>query len=107
MAPEITILIAVAGPALAAAVTWGAIGARLRQLEREVGKIEAMQTRLAEVDSRARGSSESQGHRLGDVEEDVAVLKGRFEGFERGFASGRRSRTAAQGHPIGGEKGGG
>lgn len=106
MSPELTIVMAVAGPALAAAVTWGAIGARLRQLEREVAKIEAMGTRLTEVDSRARGSAESQGHRLGDVEEDVAVLKGRFEGFERGFASGRRSRTAAQGHPVG-EKGGG
>jgi hypothetical protein len=96
------VIIAIAG----FLVTWGGFAIRLRQLEKEVSKIEGLQKDVATNDGAARDSAKSQGERLGNVEQEVAILKGKFEGFDRGFGAGRRSRTAAQGIPIRDKAGG-
>lgn len=98
--------IAVGVPLLTLAAAWGALGARLRGLEDKAATIEPLRQQMTAVDVRATESAKSQGGRLGIVEDKVSKLEGRFDGFEKGFASGRRSRTNAQGHPVP-EKGGG
>lgn len=98
---DLSTVLVVAGPLLGVAVAWGAMGARLRQVGLLSQAIETLQKQLVAVDARFRESAESQGKRLGGVEDKVSLLRGQFDGFERG----RRSRTAAQGHPTVGDKG--
>jgi hypothetical protein len=98
---EAATVAALALPALGLAATWGSLNNRMRVLEAQLAKVDALGTKITEVDSRTRDSAQSQGERIGKAQADVDRLGGKFEGFEKGFASGRRSRTAAHGHAIG------
>jgi hypothetical protein len=92
------------GAALASlAVAWGRQGARMAQLEKETGKIDALQKEITAIDTRQRDSAKSQGERLEDATVKLAVLMGKFESFDSGFAAGRRSKTAAHGNAIPGK----
>jgi hypothetical protein len=104
MSPEISIILAVGIPLLGLAATWGSLGTRIRQLEKEVAKIETLQTGQATLDAKIEHVRNDQGKRLGGVEQEQRALAGQFEGFKHGFGAGRRSRTAAQGIPIAGAK---
>ena len=108
MTPAIIIGIvsAIVIPLLGLAATWGALGQRLRAIEGLPEKVESLQKQLTDLTGRFTSSAESQGTRIGKAQSDVDRLAGKFEGFERGFASGvRRTRTAAGGHAIqGGSK---
>lgn len=99
--------LAILVPVLGLAATWGSLGTRVRQLEKELAKLDPLGKQIYDVDAKVELVRKDQGQRLGAVEADTAVLNGKFEGFERGFGAGRRSRTAAHGTPIKEPKGGG
>ncbi len=88
--------IAIGIPLLGLAATWGGLSARIRHLEREIGKVEPLVKLVEAHGAKLEEVRNAQGKRIGDVEAAVAVLKGQFHGFE----VGRRSRTAAHGHPV-------
>lgn len=97
----IGIVSAIVIPLLGLAATWGALGQRLRALEGLPEKVEGLQKQLTDLNGRFTSSAESQGARIGRAQSDVDRLVGKFDGFERGFASGvRRTRTAAHGHQV-------
>lgn len=96
----IGIVSAIVIPLLGLAATWGALGQRLRALEGLPEKVEGLQRQLTDLNGRFTSSADSQGKRIGKAQSDVDHLAGQFEGFERGFARGRRTRTAAHGVPI-------
>lgn len=60
-----------------------------------------LERRLVKLEQQLAAARADQGRRIGDVEGKVDHLRGQFDGFERG----RRSRTAAHGHPVGGKDG--
>ncbi|HXJ25571.1 MAG TPA: hypothetical protein VNH17_07720 [Streptosporangiaceae bacterium] len=81
------------------AATWGALGLRVRRVEQDAAtklELQALDTKLEEI-------RRLQGERLGIVEKKADGLIGKFEGFQAGFATGRRTRTSAHGVPSGGE----
>lgn len=96
-----SILLAAGIPLLGLAATWGSLSTRIRYLEREAGKIDPLVKLVEGLNTKLEDVRNNQGKRIGDVEAAVAVLKGKFEGFEMG----RRTRTAAHGIPT--TKGGG
>lgn len=84
--------------------TWSLLGYRVRQLEAERKAATTAHAELAkkvdEVNSTLEHVRQSQGTRLGSVEDKISDLRGRVEGFAAGFGAGRRSKTAAGGHPV-------
>jgi hypothetical protein len=86
------------------AATWGALRGKIAALEAKAKALEQVTTSLKEVCAAADATiafvRTDQGRRLGELEKTVNGLVGRFDGFEKGFGAGRRSRTAAQGHKV-------
>ena len=89
-------LLTLGGALAGLAVSWGRLVGRVIQMEKDVGKVEALHERVAALDGRQASSAKSQGERLERVIVEVAILKGNFEGFDKG----RRSKTSAQGHHL-------
>jgi hypothetical protein len=81
------------------AATWGALGLRVRRVEQDG----ATKLELKALDEKLEEVRRLQGERLGVVEKKADGLIGKFEGFQAGFATGRRTRTAAHGVNTGGE----
>lgn len=102
---ELSTVLAVGLPVIGAAITWGGANARLRALEKRCAELQGLEKQLSKVEQQLADARGDQGRRIGIVEDLIAMLRGRFEGFERGFATGRRSRTAAHGVPVGGGAG--
>jgi hypothetical protein len=89
-------------PALGLAATWGSLNNRMRAVEGVAAKLEGLQTKVTEIDSRTTSSAASQGERIGKAQAAVDHLAGLVEGIERGFAlSAKRLKTAAHGNPLG------
>lgn len=88
-------------PALGLAATWGALGTRMRAVEAQGVKFEALQTKVAEIDVRTTASAASQGTRIAEAKAAVDRLAGMYEGFERAMAIASR-RTKAHGVPVAG-----
>lgn len=82
--------------------TWGVLNRRVRVLEEQLRAVKDLGERVTTADAKIEFVRTDQGRRLGDLEKSTNALAGRFEGWERGFGAGRRSRTAASGHKIGG-----
>jgi hypothetical protein len=96
----IGIALAVLSTVVGIAVTWGKLTTKIGVLEKEVAELKSLSKDVTANDARATESAKSQGGRLGTVEDKISKLEGRFDGFERGFDSGRRSRTNAHGHRV-------
>lgn len=78
------------------ATTWGALGIRVRNLEKD----SATKAELAALEKKWDEARTAQGVRIGKIETKTDGLAGQFNGFQSGFATGRRSRTAAHGNPT-------
>lgn len=90
-------LLTIGGVLAGLAVSWGRLGSKVTQMEKEIAKLEALEKEVTAIDSRQRESAKGQGERLEKATIELAVLRGAFDGFERG----RKSRsTAATGHAI-------
>ncbi len=89
--------------------TWAVMGYRVRQLETErkaaATAAAELSKRVEDLNSTLEHVRQSQGGRLGAVEDKISDLRGRVEGFAAGFGAGRRSRTAAGGVPVPGSPG--
>ena len=99
----IAIVSAIVFPAIGLAVSWGALGQRLRALEALPTRVEDINRHLLAIDSRTAASAAGQGARLEVVKTGIDRLEGQMVGFERGVVAGRRSKTAAHGHVTGGK----
>lgn len=93
-------LLAVGLPLLGLAGTWGALGWRIRRLETQATASEELRKVLDALDGKIEFVRKDQGARIGQLEKDTGILQGRVQGFESGFGSGRRSRTAAHGAVV-------
>lgn len=82
--------------------SWFVMGYRVRVLEKRGVSFDALEKKVAEIDTRTLASAASQGKRLETAQREVDGLRGSFESFER-YAMGRRSKTAAHGHTAGGK----
>lgn len=92
-------------PIIGGAIAWGASQARLRALEKRCEELKGLDKQVNRLEATLEDVRRDQGRRIGDVEDRCAVLGGRLEGFEKGFAAGRRTRTAAHGLPVVGKAG--
>lgn len=92
---DVSTILAVGLPLLGLAATWGALGYRIRELENKARAHEDLRKATDALDLKIEFVRKDQGARIGVLEKDVGILQGKFEGFDRGFGAGRRSRTAA------------
>jgi hypothetical protein len=101
----IAIVSAIVFPAIGLAVSWGALGVRIRNLEKLPERLDSLAGDVKRIDDRTSDSARSQGERIAQAQKDVDKLSGKVEGLDRGFAlaSRQRSRTAAHGTPVGGK----
>jgi hypothetical protein len=97
---EPSTLLTVAGAAAAVIASYATLGYRVRQLERQATENKTERTELRKLVDEVNFSRTDQGKRIGAVESDTAILKGKFDGFDRGYGAGRRSRTSAEGNPM-------
>ncbi|HEY7541604.1 MAG TPA: hypothetical protein VIF11_15775 [Methylomirabilota bacterium] len=99
-------LITLASSLAAVVSTWATLGYRVRALEgaakERAKELESVRTEVGELRRTVEHVRNDQGRRLGELKEAVDQLEGRVLGFSEGFGAGRRSRTSAQGHKIGG-----
>lgn len=100
MTPDFQTIMAIGLPAAGLLVTWGGLLVRMRQVEKQVGKIEPLEKQVATIDTRTRESAASQGTRIGKAQSAVDVLTGRFHGLEIGVRGWGRTPTAALGNPT-------
>ena len=106
MTADFSTILAIGLPSLGLAVTWGGLLVRMRQLEKDITRIEPLEKQVATIDTRTRESAASQGTRIGKAQSAVDVLTGRFSGLEIGIAGwGRRAQTAALGNVIAADEG--
>jgi tetrahydromethanopterin S-methyltransferase subunit F len=82
------------------AAAWGALGNRVRVLEKAAAENTALATAVANLDAKVELIRKDQGVRIGEIKAKTDGLAGTFAGFQTGFATGRRSRTAAAGVPL-------
>lgn len=101
----IAIVSAIVFPAIGLAVSWGALGVRIRNLEKLPERVDGLAGDLARIDSRTQDSARSQGERIATAKEAIDKLAGEVKGLDRGFAiaTRQRTRTAAHGNPGGGK----
>lgn len=104
MTADIGTFLAIGLPSLGLAVTWGGLLVRMRQIEKEITRIDPLEKQVTTIDTRTRESAASQGTRIGKAQSAVDVLTGRFVGLEIGLW-GRRSQTAALGNVIATDEG--
>ena len=98
----IGIISAILIPLLGLAATWGALGQRIRALEKLPERVDGIDKELTGLAGRFTSSAESQGARIGKAQSACDQLVGRVEGLERGFYIGRRTKT--RGHTTDGGK---
>lgn len=99
----VAIVASIVFPLIGLAVSWGALGVRIRTLETLPTRVEEMGKHLAQVDGRTSDSARSQGERIAEVKTAIDKLTGEIKGLDRGFSLATRQRkpTGAQGQPGG------
>lgn len=86
--------------------TWATLGYRVRALEQSRKELEQLKEKASKLDETIEFVRTDQGRRIGDLGDQVKELRGEVRGFRDGFGAGRRSRTAAHGHKVGGDDNG-
>ncbi len=83
--------------------SWFVLGYRVRELEKKIVALVALDKRVTEIDTRTIASAASQGRRLEKAQTEVDGLRGQFESFEKYAMNRRRKDTAALGHATEGK----
>ena len=100
----IAIVSAIVFPAIGLAVSWGALGVRIRNLEKLPELVESLAGDVKRIDQRTQDSARSQGERIADAKTAIDKLAGELKGLDRGIALATRQRTRTAAHGIAGGK---